>query len=170
MERGLPFETGRSSEGELLVSFKAPLTFENAAEIWEGANTLIAKNDSGSFVLDLSGVTKVDSAGIALLRSFVRLCRRRGIGLRIQSVAPFHSAFSRLFRAQRPGACATRPSYGFPGDPLRRLSYRSGNRTKGIRRVLRLVFGRCGPLCAATRGGCAGGKSSIISNWPAPRP
>ncbi len=88
MERGLPFETGRSSEGELLVSFKAPLTFENAAEIWEGLNTLIARNDNSPLVLDLSGVTKVDSAGVALLRSLRRLCRRKGIGLRIESVQP----------------------------------------------------------------------------------
>ncbi len=88
MERGLPFTTGRSSEGELLVAFKAPLTFENAAQIWEGANTLIAKNPNGSIVLDFSGVTKMDSAGLALLRLLERFCRRRGVRLRIESVHP----------------------------------------------------------------------------------
>ena len=98
MERGLPFETGRSSEGELFVSFKAPLTFENAAEIWEGANTLIARNDNGSLVLDMSAVTKVDSAGVALLRSIERLCRRRSIRLRIESVDPSIQHFLDYFQ------------------------------------------------------------------------
>ncbi|MDR3557349.1 MAG: MlaE family lipid ABC transporter permease subunit [Syntrophobacteraceae bacterium] len=100
MKRGLPFETGRSSEGELLVSFKAPLTFENSAEIWEGANTLLAEHQNGPLVLDLSGVTKVDSAGVALLRSIEHLCRRKSIRLRIESVHPSIQHFLDYFERE----------------------------------------------------------------------
>jgi phospholipid/cholesterol/gamma-HCH transport system permease protein len=106
LKRGLPFETGRSSEGEILVSFKAPLTFENSAKIWEGANTLIAEHKNGPLVLDLSGVTKADSAGVALLRSIERLCRRKSIQLRIESVHPsiqhFLDYLEREPQVQRP--------------------------------------------------------------------
>ncbi len=107
MERGLPFETGRSSGGELLVSVKAPLTFENAAKIWEGVNTLITGHDNGRLVFDLAGVSKVDSAGVALLRSLERLCSRRGIELRLQSVDPSIRHFLDYFEAgaQEPRPC-----------------------------------------------------------------
>ncbi len=100
MQRGLPFEVGRSSEGELIVSFKAPLTFENVAQIWEGATALIARNDNGSFVLDLCGVSRVDSAGVALLRSIERLCRRRSVRLRFQSVDPSIQHFLDSFKSE----------------------------------------------------------------------
>jgi len=85
---GLPFETGRSSEGELLVSFKRPLSYENAAQTWQGLSALVVQEDNVSIVFDLSGVSKVDSAGAALLRSIQRLCDRKGVRFRIQSVEP----------------------------------------------------------------------------------
>ncbi len=74
MSGGFPFETGKSAEGELLVSLKVPLTYENAAEIWQNLSGLIARKEHTSLVLDFSGVSKVDSAGTALLRSIRRIC------------------------------------------------------------------------------------------------
>jgi phospholipid/cholesterol/gamma-HCH transport system permease protein len=100
LKRGLPFEAGRSSEGELILSFKAPLTFENVAQIWEGVTALIARSDNGSLVLDLGGVSKVDSAGVGLLRSIERLCRRRSVGLRLESVDPSIQHFLDCFKSQ----------------------------------------------------------------------
>ncbi|MDR3569840.1 MAG: MlaE family lipid ABC transporter permease subunit [Syntrophobacteraceae bacterium] len=114
MERGSPFETGTSSEGELLVSFKAPITFENAAEIWEGANNLIAQNSNGSFVLDLSRVTRMDSAGVAFLRLFQRLCRRRGVRFRIQSAPPSIERFLDFFERDEPAQGPPSPPKGSP--------------------------------------------------------
>jgi phospholipid/cholesterol/gamma-HCH transport system permease protein len=85
---GLPFETGRSSEGEIIVSFKRPLTYENAAQTWQGLSALVIQKENPSLVIDLSEVSKVDSAGAALLRSIHRLCDRKGVRFRIQSVQP----------------------------------------------------------------------------------
>ncbi len=88
MDRGLPFEIGKSAEGEVLVSFNTPLTYENAAEIWQGISSLVARKEYASVVFDLSGVSKIDSAGAALLRSAQRLCDRRDVQLRIESIRP----------------------------------------------------------------------------------
>ncbi len=88
MSGGSPFETGKSAEGELLVSFKTPLTYENAAEIWQSLSGLVARKENASLLFDLSGVSKIDSAGAALVKSIQRLCDRRGVRLRIESVQP----------------------------------------------------------------------------------
>ncbi|MGA3117297.1 MAG: MlaE family lipid ABC transporter permease subunit [Syntrophobacteraceae bacterium] len=88
MSGGFPFETGKSAEGELLVSFKTPLTYENAAEIWQSLSGLVARKENASLLFDLSGVSKIDSAGAALVRSIQRLCDRRGVRLRIESIQP----------------------------------------------------------------------------------
>jgi phospholipid/cholesterol/gamma-HCH transport system permease protein len=85
---GFPFETEKSAEGELLVSFKTPLTYDNAAEIWQSLSGLVARKENTSFLFDLSGVSKVDSAGAALVRSIQRLCDRRGVRFRIESIEP----------------------------------------------------------------------------------
>ncbi|MGC8490213.1 MAG: ABC transporter permease [Syntrophobacteraceae bacterium] len=118
MERGLPFETGRSSEGELIISFHTPLTLENAAHIWKSATPLIAGNDSDSLALDLSGVAKVDSAGVALLRSLQQLCRRRGVRLRIESGPPSVERFLEYFERDAP---AEKQSALPPGSLVTRL-------------------------------------------------
>jgi len=85
---GFPFETGKSAEGGLLVSFKTPLTYENAAEIWQSLSSLLARKENDSLLFDLSGVSKIDSAGAALMQSIQRLCARRGVRLRIESIQP----------------------------------------------------------------------------------
>jgi phospholipid/cholesterol/gamma-HCH transport system permease protein len=85
---GFPFETVQSAEGELLVSLKVPLTYENAAEIWQNLSGLIVQEEHTSLVLDFSGVAKVDSAGTALLRSVRRICDSRGVRFRIESIQP----------------------------------------------------------------------------------
>lgn len=88
MSGGFPFETGKSAEGELLVSFKSPLTYDNAAEIWQSLSGLVVRKENSSLVFNLSGVSKVDSAGAALVRLTQRLCDRRGVRFRIESIEP----------------------------------------------------------------------------------
>ena len=69
MSGGFPFETGKPAEGELLVSFRTPPTYENAAEIRQSLSGLVARKENASLLFDLSGVSKIDSAGAALVRS-----------------------------------------------------------------------------------------------------
>jgi phospholipid/cholesterol/gamma-HCH transport system permease protein len=109
---GLPFETGTSSEGELLVSFKAPLTYENAAQTWQRLSALVISTHA-SLVLDLSSVTKVDSAGAALLWSFQRLCDRKGVRLRTESVQPPIKHFLEYLERETPKQQPTPPAGSF---------------------------------------------------------
>jgi len=100
--RGFPFETGKSSEGELLISFTTPLTYETAAEIWQSVSTLASRKENASLVLDLSAVSKVDSAGAALLRSIQGLCERKGVRLRTQSIQPPIKHFLEFLEREKP--------------------------------------------------------------------
>ena len=88
MNGGFPFETGKSAEGDFLVFLKAPLTYENVAPVWQSLSDLISRKENTSLVIDLSGVSRADGAGAAVLRSIKRLCDRRGVRLRIESIQP----------------------------------------------------------------------------------
>jgi anti-anti-sigma factor len=99
---GLPFETGRSSEGELLISFKGPLSYENAAQTWKRLSALVVEKENVSLVLDLSEVSKTDSAGAALLRSIQRLCDRKSVRFRIQSIDPSIKHFLEYLERETP--------------------------------------------------------------------
>lgn len=78
----------QSEEGDAIVTFITPLTYENASRIWESLGDFLRKEHPPSLVLDLSGVTKTDSAGVALLRAVQRSCSRSGIHLRLESLPP----------------------------------------------------------------------------------
>lgn len=86
MEGGLPFEVRRSSEGEHILSFNAPLTYDNAGAVWEDLNNFIREENPSSIVLDLEHTPRIDSAGVALLRAMQRVCERRGLSFRIESI------------------------------------------------------------------------------------
>ena len=88
MNSGLPFDTGRSAEGEPVLTFRTSLTYEHAALIWKSLNSFIREGDFSGLVLSLAEVDKVDGSGIALLQSAERLCKRRGIRFHLESV-PF---------------------------------------------------------------------------------
>jgi phospholipid transport system transporter-binding protein len=65
-------------------SLSGPLTFESAAGLWPMAQTLFR---GGSQIrLDLDGVTRTDSAGVALLVGWLREARRRGATLRLENL------------------------------------------------------------------------------------
>lgn len=112
MSGGFPFETGKSAEGELLVSFKTPLTYENAAEIWQSLSGLVAQKENASLLFDLSGVSKIDSAGAALVKSIQRLCDRRGVRFRIESVQPPIKHFLDYLERDTPTQEQTAPPAG----------------------------------------------------------
>lgn len=88
-----PFEARKTAEGEVVVAFKTSVTYENAAEVWQRLNNLIARKENTSIVLDLSEVHKLDSAGAALVRSIHLACERRGVHFRLESPGPAAKRF-----------------------------------------------------------------------------
>jgi anti-anti-sigma factor len=153
---GFPFETVKSAEGELLVSLKVPLTYENAAEIWRNLSSLIARKEHTSLVLDFSGVSKVDSAGTALLRSIRRICDSKGVRLRIESIQPPVKHFLDYLEREPPKEQPPPPT----GSPVTRfgtfligqaVEFRDFVRFCGSFSPQRLPFRRNIPLSGHTR-------------------
>lgn len=114
MTGGFPLETGKSVEGDPVVFFKTPLTYENAAQIWQSLSGLISGKENTPLVIDLSGVSKVDGAGAALLRSIQRLCDRRGVQLRIESIQPAVKHFIDYLKRETPKQEQSSPPAGSP--------------------------------------------------------
>ena len=114
MNGGFPFETGKSAEGDFLVFLKAPLTYENAAQTWQGLSGLISEKENTSLVIDLAGVSKVDGAGAAMLRSIQRLCDRRGVRLSIESIKPSIKHFLDYLEREAPKQEEPAPPSGSP--------------------------------------------------------
>jgi len=110
LKKELPFGTADSADGELLVAFRVPLTYENVAEIWQSLSSLIAQKENTSIVLDCSQVSKTDGAGAALLRSVQRLCGRKGVGFRVQSIGPSTRHFLDYLERDEPKPVPTPPS------------------------------------------------------------
>jgi phospholipid/cholesterol/gamma-HCH transport system permease protein len=104
-----PFEAGKSASGELVVAFKASLTHENVAEIWQSLNNLIARQENLFVVLDFSSVSRVDGAGAALVRSVQRLFDRIGVRYRMESIGPSARHFLDYLDREEP-----KPSYTPP--------------------------------------------------------
>jgi phospholipid transport system transporter-binding protein len=64
-----------SGRGTGHYAINGELTFATVPELWDSS---FGSLDGGSIQLDLAGITRVDSAGIALLIEVLRAVRRRG--------------------------------------------------------------------------------------------
>ncbi|WP_303901858.1 STAS domain-containing protein [Thiohalomonas denitrificans] len=61
------------------------LTFETVTKVLKQSESVF-KTDSGDLTIDLSGVTRADSAGVALLMEWIRRARQAGRELRFRQV------------------------------------------------------------------------------------
>jgi len=104
LEGGLPFEVRRPSAGEYILVFNAPLSYDNAGAVWEGLNHFLREENPSSLVVDLSATPRIDSAGIALLRAIQRICERRRLELRFESIPPSALHFLTLIEKKEPPA------------------------------------------------------------------
>jgi Predicted NTP binding protein (contains STAS domain) len=64
----------REESGRLKVL--GVLSFDTVPALWKQARSLFNKNESPSLCIDLGGVTRCDSAGLALLIEWTRSARR----------------------------------------------------------------------------------------------
>lgn len=109
MSEGLPFDTRWTSEGEVVLVFRTPLTYDQVEKIWKDLSALFRNRSFSSLVLDLEAATKIDSAGVALLRAVQRNCNQRDIGLEFVSVPASTQHFLDLIQ-QHPPKEKTKPS------------------------------------------------------------
>lgn len=60
------------------------LTFDTVAELWRRG--LDDSSGAAAVTLDLAGVERTDSAGLALIVGWMRAARRRGMELRLRNI------------------------------------------------------------------------------------
>lgn len=78
-------ETGIQSRGEGCYAISGELTFSTVPDLWRSRLDAV---DGGSVRLDLAGITRVDSAGIALLIELIRAVRKRGGEVSLEHAPP----------------------------------------------------------------------------------
>jgi len=82
------------AEGDGLFKVSGPVVFSTAGALLETSHELFA--DDASLRVDLSGVTRVDSAALALLIEWLRQARQRHCTIRIEHVPEKLLAIARL--------------------------------------------------------------------------
>jgi len=70
--------------GEGVWALSGSLTFESVPERWREILALL--DGASGLTLDLAGVTRTDSAGLALLVECMREARRKGVEVRFRSI------------------------------------------------------------------------------------
>ncbi|MGD8783499.1 MAG: STAS domain-containing protein [Thioalkalispiraceae bacterium] len=66
-------------------SLAGELTMKNVPQVARESAPLVARME-GEIVIDLSGITRADSAGLALLLEWLRLTRRQNVNLRFEQL------------------------------------------------------------------------------------
>ncbi len=76
-----------------------PLQFSTVTQVRKLSAALLARDTS--LVLDLQGVTRADSAGLALLVEWLREARRRQVEVHFENIPPQLQAIARVSRLER---------------------------------------------------------------------
>lgn len=63
------------------IALAGMLTFGNVGELWRRSAEVLGAAAEGRLEIDLGGITRADSAGLALLVSWLAAARERGIEL-----------------------------------------------------------------------------------------
>lgn len=79
-------KAGITSRGEGRYALTGELTFGTVPELWRSSSGTFA-NDT-AVRLDLAGISRVDSAGIAMLIELTRLVRNRGGKISLEHAPP----------------------------------------------------------------------------------
>lgn len=82
------------ADGSYLIS--GALTFDTVPQMYAYSNKLFERHDADALTLDLQGVQRTDSAGLALLMDWVRSARRHNKAIRFQNIPTQMLAIARL--------------------------------------------------------------------------
>lgn len=86
------------AEGGGRYALVGPLTFDSAPGLWQEGLDLLGRGSD--VVFDLGGVSRSDSAGLALLVEWMREAGRRGTEVRFRNIPEQLLAIARISRLQ----------------------------------------------------------------------
>ena len=91
------------SDGEVVLYFRGQLDRDRSADIWTDLLSCIQQENPSRLVCDLGQVDRIDTAGIALLRSLEQRCARHGIELSFRRLPQIALRFLQEEQRQRSG-------------------------------------------------------------------
>lgn len=71
-------------QGSREIPLEGELTFETVSRIWDQSDALLAQGVN--LVIDLKGVSRADSAGLALLVGLLRKAQQQGKSLKFRNI------------------------------------------------------------------------------------
>ncbi|SCZ50561.1 STAS domain-containing protein [Thiohalomonas denitrificans] len=86
--------TGRFKVDDGSCRVEGELTFETVTDVLKQSDSVF-KTGSGALVIDLSGVTRSDSAGVTLLMEWLRRARQADLELHFQQIPEQMRAIAR---------------------------------------------------------------------------
>jgi anti-sigma B factor antagonist len=109
------------SEGDAAVTVRGNINSETAGQLWRYLSYLVGQGHH-HIVLDLRGMTLIDSAGVEVLARVSTWTRRKGGDLVLRSVSPTLAEqleLARLAEAQRHHPSAADDQSNSPAGPQR---------------------------------------------------
>jgi phospholipid/cholesterol/gamma-HCH transport system permease protein len=127
---------GGRRDGSAILRPREGIDRPHARSLWAEAIRLLEQESPSRMVLDLRDATRIDGAGVALLRELEDRCRRRGIAFSIEGAPPAISGFLDFVRQRSP---AGPPSRG-PSAPRAAAFFRKVARSaEGLKEAVEFV-------------------------------
>jgi anti-sigma B factor antagonist len=90
----LSIETGERGDRTFVVALHGEVDYASARQFREAVSAALASGTVRNLVVDLAGVTFLDSTGVGTLVVASRICEEFGVRLHVRNVNPF---IARLF-------------------------------------------------------------------------
>ncbi len=76
------------SDSVLIVELEGRLHVDNIMVVWNGITSALDRKDTARIVVNLNGVTFVDSRGLAVLINWLKQCRKKNGDLYLCQASP----------------------------------------------------------------------------------
>jgi phospholipid/cholesterol/gamma-HCH transport system permease protein len=111
--------TERTAEGQISLHLSGPVDRSQVGDLWTEIQELLRAGEPGRLLVDFREVTRIDTAGVVVLRALADLCAGRGIEVTRVNVPEGVEQFLR-YASERASGNTDEPSIPRPG-PVSRL-------------------------------------------------
>ncbi len=128
---------GGETDGRFVLRPTERLDRSHARHLWIEANRLFRKGRPARIVVDLRGVSRIDEAGVALLRELEARCRRGHVEFAVEGANPAVSEFLEFVGGRSPDRCDAPPAQSAPAKAS--LLDRAARGAQELRALIELV-------------------------------